>query len=475
MATINPYAGDVINFPPGTPASVMNAYYNAVLRNRMIEDAQVPWWQQAVSGLTNDVLNPFIKQVGSIPFQDYRSEFETDQNIRQATEIGADSTARKIQELRYAQDLANEDLMSLGAGAGQFADLATTPGPQTITDTGSARPYDEYQDPFSTGVYHSGEMERRPTSQSLMDEEGNVYEEERGPEVLTPSQPSGESNIFQATPGKLPSSAEVIAQMAAKYPTMDLGRLLKLIGGAGTMSMIDANKQEKAAADIEAQKALAAQRMATAGEKESLLAARERLLGSQADAATAKAEQARGVTALNTRKLATEQGRAELRQETLDLYQQGLLNDEQLQQRLALIRDAQVTETPGQRADREMANIKAKPVTSKGTSTSIRQQEMQEWARLEQKRVAGTIDPTMEEPRRAALEKVYGKKISWEDVLMGQFTGPSGEKPSEAMNQTGKKTPPPGVPKHYVQALTKDGRTMWVDPKEYDRTKYTLK
>lgn len=476
MATINPYAGDVIEFPAGTPASVISAYYNSVIRNQQIKAAQTPWWQEGIHGFTEDVFNPYIKQVIDQPFTDYRDTFSTNNRIRQANEIGAGVMDREQEMLRFNDSRRNAELGDLGMAAGQWADIANTPGPSTNVETttgGGVNPYGAYDDPWSTGIYTpEDQMERAPTSKSVVDENGNVTEEERIPQDISAPLDSGKSNLFTTTPGKKPSSAEIIAQMAAKYPTINIGRLLEAMGKNKPMTdMLDVNK-------VEAQQAEIAKKEQAVAKSEADIARDRRKLDiqaadneSKAGLRTAQGEKA-GADVERIRAVAqTERGRQTIRQYIMDHPE---LDDETVQKYLAILQDAQVRETPDQARERSdsAANIRAS-APPKPRSASETELAKKRWLALESRK--GTLEPN-EEAERAALEKIYGKqedpmKAFVRDTLSGgKPTGAPQQAPAEKTA-----TPPPGVPKNYRQAVTKDGRNVWVDPSNYDKTKYTLR
>lgn len=346
---INPYA-DQIDFPAGTPASIINAVM-AIRARRDAQQAQPQWWEtginNVINGVTGNLVMPWLQnEFVNEPFQ----AFKTDENIRQRqAEIDA-LYNKEISTKQWLEEQAAREAEQLGTAESNYLGIANTPIPTETTTGGGVNPYGAYEDPWSTGIYTpQDQQERAPTSQSIVDESGNVTEQEREPiQGLTMPADSGQANIFDT--GVKPSAAEALRMFSAKYPT-DAGRLGKFLGPNNVFSMIDVNKQEKARADIEAQRALAEQRNTNANERKTLLDERERFLQTQADKNVASTEATKTRTSIDTVRLKTEQGRQEFYEETMQLFADGNIDDKEFQRRMALYRGAQLQPTPGERKD----------------------------------------------------------------------------------------------------------------------------
>lgn len=468
MATINPYAGDVLEFPAGTPSSVITAYYNALMRNRALEAEQTPWYVDTVKGITNDVLNPYFKKIIEEPFLDYRKEFDTGQTIRQRqAEIDA-MYSRDINMKTWEEEQATRQAGQLGEALGYYTDIANTPGPTQTYDTttgGGVPAYGPYDDPYSVGTYvPEDQMERRPTSRTETDEFGEQIEVERDAENISAPEYSGRSNIFRVTPGEKPSTAEAMRLFSGKFPT-EAGRLGKFFGPTITGGMVDADKQDKLKAEAERIRAQAEEAGSRVREREQLVGVREQNIAAQANQRNAGAERSLADVERLREVAKTAQGKNIIRQYIYDNLTTLQKDPERLQGLLALIEDAQIKETPGQRADRELTNIRNKPAG--GKSTSQRQIDVHRIAVLAASEAAGSITDE-ERFELSGLLKAYKSEPQIIQMLraMGLDESILGGRPSP---QSGKPSPKKsGTVKVEITSGSRKGQTVEIPTHLFD-------
>lgn len=360
MASINPYAGDYITFPAGTPAGVMSQYYNYILNQRSREANKPEWWETLL-GVANQTLNPFLQALIAEPFKEDFAAFQTDQDIRKSRALKEQDQTNWLAQEDYKRNQLMEDQSNLGTSIQRYLDIAAQKIPQTVIDTGAFDPYGDYNEPLNTGAV--------PSNQPL-----------EGTEISTPQT----RTVTATNPEQRISTEEALRQFAAKYPT-SAGVLQKFLGADRSFEQMDPLRQAKRRADIEAAESLARQRDANAFEKERLLAQKEGLLKSQSELNVARTRKT-GIDASRVQALArSEDGRAALREYLIQ--NQDTMSDEEFQRIAAILQGAQLRETPSQTATRTQENARVMAGRPTAASTFDRMLEIK--ARID----AGTASP----------------------------------------------------------------------------------
>ena len=150
--TINPYA-DILNFPPGTPASVINAVLAMRSRNDAMAN-QPNWWEQGINnvltGFNKDLLTPWLQNnLVNLPYQTDLSTMRTDQAMREFSGNQGVLTSEENQRALNKYALEQQAQADLGGAIG-MATQAYQGTPESFTDTGPTTPYGSYEDPWST-------------------------------------------------------------------------------------------------------------------------------------------------------------------------------------------------------------------------------------------------------------------------------------------------------------------------------------
>jgi hypothetical protein len=221
MAVINPYAGDTIKFPPGTPAGVMNAYYNYIVKQR--SQPQPGTYENYFQPFIHDVLNPFLtNEFLNYPAAREKETFTTNEAIR-LDQAKSNQLLQKQQELANFQEqmrLENErnSRALLGGAYGQASNIMMPGSIQESQPGGGTTDQFGYQDPFSDPVATA------PIPETMQGELAPTG----GSNMMTVSQPQKPTNlndILRLLSGRDPIAAGLLIQEIQKnkplYDTID--------------------------------------------------------------------------------------------------------------------------------------------------------------------------------------------------------------------------------------------------------------
>ena len=208
--SINPYA-DVLNFPPGTPASVINAVLMMNARNQQMKN-QPSWWEQGfqdiLGGATKNLLFPWLQnEFVNLPYQTDLSHMKTEDAIRQAQAEGQSRTDQLFQQAINKQSLEQGNISDFGSALGMFGDITsemTQPGVSTPNSQ-----YGPYADTYSAPPTAPGDVSNFPDITQM-----------QGDLVSTGQPPTQTFTPPAAPPGQpiLPSSADVFRTMSGRNP-----------------------------------------------------------------------------------------------------------------------------------------------------------------------------------------------------------------------------------------------------------------
>lgn len=277
--TINPYA-DVLNFPPGTPASVINAVLAMRSRNDAMAN-QPNWWETGINniltGFNKDLLTPWLQNnLVNLPYQTDLSTMRADQAMREFAGNQGVLTSEQNQRALDKYALEQQAQTDLGGAIG-MATQAYQGTPESFSDTGPTTPYGSYEDPWTSSP--------GPTYSPPLNNFGNVAPSGDQPTQpgVEPTQLQGEvaptsrDRIMKYTPENNPTSADMFRTVAGQSP-LNAGILAQLFEKNQNVSrLLDPVQQKFINSQI-------AKNEASTGNLESQTTARNTLLPAQLQA-----------------------------------------------------------------------------------------------------------------------------------------------------------------------------------------------
>jgi hypothetical protein len=296
MATINPYS-DVIEFPAGTPASVINAVLQMNAQSRA-QEMKPEWWELGLMNVmnqgANQLLFPFLQnELVNYPYQEDLANLRTQEQL----EIMQAQEAAKLQSLQEQRMYAEQQRALEGEAMNQYLQgqqPVQVPGSTEVTGP-APTPFGPYDDPGAAPPSFTA-----PELQALQ----SVPDK-----LLKPSM--GQMTTITPPTTQTPTPVDALRQMAGTRPEL-AAIMANLLKNQNLYSTIDPLQQAKreaelAAKDVAGQKALADRERALAQAQEILskIAEREALLNPRVADLTSRA-------GLNTARAATEAEKTEI-------------------------------------------------------------------------------------------------------------------------------------------------------------------